>query len=579
MYLKKVMYKNVGPLDSISIEMPFRSNGSPKPLILVGENGSGKTTFLSNIIDSLYEMAGVAFQDVRQPEHQNGYQYYKVISSDQIKIGCDYLFSYIAYDSSDEYLFKCGNLSFEDFCQKTGVASPGLNWKESVNYKHTTATKEKIEEAFGKNVFCVFGADRYEKPAWMGDKYYSHDSERANHPSVAPKYRGRIPNPIEVKNVLNTNLQWILDVIVDSRTDIEAGITPNGVSSFILPQNLNPANVVLLSSARKQIEQILSKILRKDIYFGLNYRNEGKSRFNIRSRETDKIVVPTLDSLSTGEIALFNSFSTIIRYADKINMINSANLNDISGIVIIDEIELHLHSLLQREVLPNLIKLFPKIQFVITTHSPLFLLGMRSVLGDDGFEIFQLPDGHKISAESFTEFQRAFDYMINTERFQEEVSKAIQDNSSSKTLIITEGATDWRHIKAAIHALSQIESTKELCENLDIEFLEFDPKNSSDSDSLIKLEMGNTTLSRMCEEYAKIKQQRKLIFIADCDDKDTNKKLGGDGPYKNWGNNVYSIILPIPEHRKTTPDICIEHYYSDDEIKTPVEIRIFNIGG
>ena len=145
--------------------------------------------------------------------------------------------------------------------------------------------------------------------------------------------------------------------------------------------------------------------------------------------------------------------------------------------------------------------------------------------------------------------------------------------SSSKTLIITEGATDWRHIKAAIHALSQIKSTKALCEMLDIEFLEFDHKNSNESGSLIKLEMCNTTLCRMCEEYAKIKQQRKLIFIADRDDKDTNKKLGGECAYKKWGNNVYSVILPIPAHRKTTPDICIEHYYSDDEIKTPVIIN------
>ena len=494
MYIKKVVYKNVGPLDSISIELPFHSNGSPKPLILVGENGSGKTTFLSNIIDSIYEMAGVAYQDVRQPEYQNGYQYYKVISPEQIKIGCEYLFSYIEYDSSVEYLFKCGNLSYEEFCKNTNYESPKLNWGDSANYKHTTATEEIVEDAFNKNIFCVFGADRYEKPAWMGDKYFNQSSNRDFHPSVASKYRGRIPNPIEVNNVLNTNLQWILDVIVDSRIDIESGISQNGTMPIIVPRNINTANVVLLSSARKKIEQILSEILRKDVYFGLNYRNEGKSRFNIRSRETDQIIVPTMDSLSTGEIALFNVFSTIIRYADKNNIINSINLNDISGIVIIDEIELHLHSSLQWEVLPNLIKLFPKVQFVITTHSPLFLLGMRSVLDDEGFEIYQLPKGHKITAEAFSEFQKTFYYMIDTKRFQEEVSKAIQANSSSKTLIITEGATDWRHIKAAIHALSQIKSTKALCEMLDIEFLEFDHKNSNESGSLIKLEMCNTTL-------------------------------------------------------------------------------------
>lgn len=31
------------------------------------------------------------------------------------------------------------------------------------------------------------------------------------------------------------------------------------------------------------------------------------------------------------------------------------------------------------------------------------------------------------------------------------------------------------------------------------------------------------------------------------------------------------MILPIPESRKATPEICIEHYYSDEQIKTEME--------
>jgi len=40
------------------------------------------------------------------------------------------------------------------------------------------------------------------------------------------------------------------------------------------------------------------------------------------------------------------------------------------GIILIDEIELHLHPQWQREVLPALQKTFPNIQFIVTTHSP-----------------------------------------------------------------------------------------------------------------------------------------------------------------------------------------------------------------
>lgn len=46
---------------------------------------------------------------------------------------------------------------------------------------------------------------------------------------------------------------------------------------------------------------------------------------------------------------------------------------DLEGIVIIDEIETHLHVDLQKKILPFLIDFFPRIQFIVTTHSPFVL--------------------------------------------------------------------------------------------------------------------------------------------------------------------------------------------------------------
>ena len=85
-------------------------------------------------------------------------------------------------------------------------------------------------------------------------------------------------------------------------------------------------------------------------------------------------LVPSLNALSTGQLALFNMFTTIIRYADADDIDLSHKLDEIKGIVVIDEIELHLHTKLQREILPRLLALFPNIQFVITSHAPLFYL-------------------------------------------------------------------------------------------------------------------------------------------------------------------------------------------------------------
>lgn len=53
---------------------------------------------------------------------------------------------------------------------------------------------------------------------------------------------------------------------------------------------------------------------------------------------------------------------------------------DLEGIVLIDELETHLHIELQKKILPFLTKFFPKIQFIITTHSPFVLNSIENAV-------------------------------------------------------------------------------------------------------------------------------------------------------------------------------------------------------
>lgn len=52
------------------------------------------------------------------------------------------------------------------------------------------------------------------------------------------------------------------------------------------------------------------------------------------------------------------------------------------GIILIDEIDLHLHPAWQRTVLEKMRKAFPNCQFLITTHSPLVVSGVNMIGGD-----------------------------------------------------------------------------------------------------------------------------------------------------------------------------------------------------
>ena len=50
----------------------------------------------------------------------------------------------------------------------------------------------------------------------------------------------------------------------------------------------------------------------------------------------------------------------------------------ITGTVIIDEIDMHLHPRLQAEILPVLHRCFPALQFIVSTHAPMVMSGVQS---------------------------------------------------------------------------------------------------------------------------------------------------------------------------------------------------------
>lgn len=68
-----------------------------------------------------------------------------------------------------------------------------------------------------------------------------------------------------------------------------------------------------------------------------------------------------------------------------------------SGVVMIDEVDMHLHPKWQQTILGNLIKAFPKIQFIVTTHSPQIISTVPS-------QKIRILDGNRIySAEAGTQ--------------------------------------------------------------------------------------------------------------------------------------------------------------------------------
>lgn len=604
MYINEIDVENLGPIEKANIKFNFNEDGSPKPLILVGKNGSGKSTLISNIVDSFYEFATKAYSNIQiNDKNKSSYScYYKTLSPIEIQTGKSFLYSHIIFEENIDYLFVQGKGIPEETFSSIGCLPSDKDPRNgNVSFKRVNTNCDLNEDSFvreclSSQVLAYFPPDRYERPNWLHKSYYERISDNfisdGIHLNINEEFIDDYKNPITVNCGESDLLHWLLDIIVDSRIDVDL----QSIGKFTNYTTNRFEDIKLFSVARHNVQKLLTAILGESVKFDLKPRSFGNARFNIVVRKDSKVFSPSLNSLSSGQIALFKMFATIVKYADSYDVQRSCDLSNIKGIVVIDEIELHLHPSMQAEILPKLIKLFPKVQFIITTHSPLFLLGMDKVLGKDSYDIIDLPCASKISTESFSEFISAFKCYENTSFFEKELQSVLStltsNSNGNSPLIITEGQTDWVHIEAAYRALSQDSKNKVLFSKLgNIKFFEYEAKDQGHLISelgfgikgspLYKAEMGDTSLQHLCESFSKLPRNNLVICIFDRDNNEIFKKVTNNGNYKDWGNNVYSFAIPIPnEDREKTPLISIEHYYSDNEIKTTqlkddVECRLY----
>ena len=89
----------------------------------------------------------------------------------------------------------------------------------------------------------------------------------------------------------------------------------------------------------------------------------------------------SLNELSDGYSSILRILSDLIMRMDQ-NWLHKNQLSEYNkeGVVLIDEVETHLHIELQRKILPFLTKFFPRLQFIVSTHSPYVLTSLSNVV-------------------------------------------------------------------------------------------------------------------------------------------------------------------------------------------------------
>ena len=463
MYAKRVQIQNYGPIEHLDIALPFDGD-NPKPVLLVGENGSGKSILLSHIMNGLLAAQQVAYPE--NPEVEAG-RVYKLRSSSYIKSGSEYYFGRVDFEDD---LFRGEIRSHREKQQYSGTpaelpegdakdAWDGMNSNENDHVTSNISNDEsKIEETFKRNCILYFPPNRFEEPAWLNE---DNLNARAQYMDLR-QLKGYTDRSVINYSPLRDNQNWLFEVIYD-RAAFEIQ-----TRNYNLPIPDSAATIPLplfvgYSGDATSTYNIALQIVQKIVPEGQNARlGIGRRHNRVISIQSDSgTLVPNIFQLSSGETSLLNLFLTILRDFDMTHA-SFASASEIRGVVIVDEIDLHLHANHQHEILPALIKMFPKIQFIVTTHSPLFILGMSKLFGESGFDLYRLPKGIPVGPEEFSEFNDAYAAFTETVRHSRLVQNEIEN--AQKSIVIPEGETDRNYIRQAAELLGK----QDLVDGIDV---------------------------------------------------------------------------------------------------------------
>ncbi len=119
--------------------------------------------------------------------------------------------------------------------------------------------------------------------------------------------------------------------------------------------------VVTLEKAKEILKKLLNREISIDVaYNSVSFKEKGSSvEFNQLSAGYKSVIILICDMIQR----LSKNQQTIKK------------ISDLKGIVLIDEVELHLHPKWKYDFVTKLREIFPLIQFIVTTHSPTVILG------------------------------------------------------------------------------------------------------------------------------------------------------------------------------------------------------------
>lgn len=318
-------------------------NLDPKLNIFIGTNGAGKST----ILDAVASMLSWVIKRIEKPQGAG-----QEISPLEITNAEGFSKIEIAAVADGE------TVTWKHHKVRTGKVYLG---KETSDYTELKTYTENIRRQLAENnpnrltLFAYYPVNRavLDIPLKIKEKHlFSPLNAYENALDGKANFRIFFEWFREREDIENENFKLLQGTIIQQYEK----------SSLFNEGDLNNIDVNYPDRQLEAVRQTISRFLP-------SFVNPRVRRKPLRMEITKNHQILRIDQLSDGEKCLIAMVGDLARRLVILNPDHPQPL-EASGIILIDEIDLHLHPQWQHRIIPTLLSTFPNCQFLITTHSP-----------------------------------------------------------------------------------------------------------------------------------------------------------------------------------------------------------------
>ncbi len=365
MRLKTIILNNFRCFDSLTLEL------HPRLTVIVGENGAGKTALLDGIA-SVFTPAMTYFSSANQRLAGRGIK--------------DTDFRVEPYDGRGGKVYW----GTADFAQVQAETFDGIRWdywRPSAGAKGASPETKWGETALKEHVSQIVSSYKTQNPALTPVLAYYGASR--GHIEVPERLRGAKNNYnhptaalvdcFNPRSDFREMLEWF-DLEESSELRQNKGVDSDSYDTFRSLEAVRAAVIGLLGEFSNphfnQKHKFMLRRNRDNAPMLVNQLSQGYQSMLALAMDFARRLAIANSQLEYGDA---HAQEQIFQAIDRLRALPGGQIDELSAgslttyapaIMLVDEIDLHLHPTWQQRVLGDLMRTFPLTQFVVTTHSP-----------------------------------------------------------------------------------------------------------------------------------------------------------------------------------------------------------------